>query len=70
MRFRTLAHLLLIAAMAPLAQAVVHACPICFQINDAHMTTGVRAAVVVLVAVTAGVVGTCAVFFNRLIKRQ
>jgi hypothetical protein len=58
------------AALVPLAQAAVHACPVCFQITDAHMTSGVRAAVVVLVAVTAGVVGACVTFFGRLMKRQ
>jgi len=56
--------------MVPMAQAALHACPICFQINDAHMTTGVRTAVGVLVIVTAGVVAPCAVFFRRLMKRQ
>jgi hypothetical protein len=60
----------LAVVMMPMAQAVIHACPICFQINDAHMTTGVRAAVGVLVIVTAGVVAPCAVFFRRLMKRQ
>ena len=58
------------AAMVPLAQAAVHACPVCFQINDAHMTSGVRAAVGVLVAVTVGVVGACVTLFGRLINRQ
>jgi hypothetical protein len=58
------------ALMLPVAQAAIHACPICFQINDAHMTTGVRAAVGVLVVVTVGVVAPCAVFFSRLMKRQ
>ena len=60
----------LTALMVPIAQAALHACPICFQINDAHMTSGVRAAVGVLVVVTIGVVAPCAVFFRRLMKRQ
>jgi len=56
--------------MWPLAQAALHACPICFQTADAHLTSGVRAGVAVLIAVTVGVVGVCAVFFGRVIKRQ
>jgi hypothetical protein len=58
------------AVMWPLAEAALHACPICFQINDAHMTSGVRAGVGVLIAVTIGVVGVCVVFFGRVAKRQ
>ena len=52
------------------AEAVLHACPICFQTADAHLTSGVRAGVAVLIAVTVGVVGACVVFFGRVIKRQ
>jgi|KBSMisStaDraftv2_1062788.scaffolds.fasta_scaffold2708261_2 hypothetical protein len=58
------------AAMVPLAQAAVLACPVCFQINDAHMATSVRVGVGVLIAVTVGVVGACVVFFGRVAKRQ
>lgn len=65
-----IARFALTALLVPFIPAVVYACPICFQINDAHMTMGVRAAVGVLVAVTIGVVGACAVFFGRLMNRQ
>lgn len=69
-RHRFIARLATIALLLPIAEAAVHACPICFQINDAHMSTGVRTAVGVLVVVTIGVVAPCAVFFRRLMKRQ
>ena len=67
---RTLARFGMTAVMWPLAQAALHACPICFQINDAHMSSGVRAGVGVLIAVTIGVVGVCVVFFGRVARRQ
>jgi hypothetical protein len=69
-RHRLLVRALLVAAAWPLMDASLRACPICFQIEDGHMAAGVRAAVVVLVAVTSTVVGGCAVFFTRLMRRQ
>jgi len=60
----------LVVVMLPLTEAALHACPICFQTADAHLTSGVRAGVAVLIAVTVGVVGVCTVFFGRVIKRQ
>jgi hypothetical protein len=67
---RALKQIALVAALWLLVQASALACPICFQINDAHTTAGVRAAVGVLVVVTAAVVVPCAMFFSRLMKRQ
>jgi len=67
---RLLARVSMTAVMWPLAQAALHACPICFQTADAHLTSGVRAGVAVLIGVTVGVVGVCVVFFGRVIKRQ
>jgi hypothetical protein len=53
-----------------LMDAALEACPVCFQIENGRAAMGVRAGVVVLVAVTAAVVGGCAAFFARLIQRQ
>jgi hypothetical protein len=60
----------LVAVLWPLMDAVARACPICFQIDNGHVTAGVRAGVVVLIGVTVTVVGACAVFFGRLVGRQ
>jgi len=49
------------------AGAALSACPICFQIEDAGVTAGVRAAVVVLGGVTGGVLVGVAVFARRLV---
>ena len=68
---RTLARRAAVTALiVPLIEAAVLACPICFQTADAHLTSGVRAGVAVLIAVTVGVVSACVVFFGRVIKRQ
>jgi glycerol-3-phosphate acyltransferase PlsY len=37
------------------ADAVAHACPVCFQFEDGPTASGVRAAVIVLLTVTIGV---------------
>jgi hypothetical protein len=58
----------LTTALWPLLDAAVHACPICFQTDNAHVAAGARAAVIVLVAVTTMVVGACALFFTRLVR--
>lgn len=70
MKSRHRARVAMTAVMVPLAQAALHACPICFQTADAHLTSGVRAGVAVLIAVTVGVVGACVVFFGKVAKRQ
>jgi hypothetical protein len=58
------------AALWPLMEAALRACPICFQIENARAVGGVRVGVAVLVAVTVSVVGGCAVFFGRLVRRE
>jgi len=55
--------------IAVCAQAAVHACPICFQIEDAHVTNGIRAAVGVLMGVTILVVSPVVAFAIK-IRRQ
>jgi heme/copper-type cytochrome/quinol oxidase subunit 2 len=56
--------------MAAFAEAAVHACPICFQIEDAHVTSGIRAAVGVLMGVTLAVMTPVVVFAVRFTRRQ
>ena len=48
--------------------SALSACPICFQVEDAGVVSGVRAAVVVLGGVTAGVLVGVAMFARRLVK--
>jgi hypothetical protein len=52
------------------AGSTLSACPICFQIEDAGVVSGVRAAVVVLGGVTAGVLVGVAMFARRLVKSE
>jgi hypothetical protein len=52
------------------AGAVLSACPICFQVDDAGVTAGVRAAVVVLGGVTSGVLVGVAMFARRLVNAE
>ena len=52
------------------AGAALSACPICFQVEDAGVVSGVRAAVVVLGGVTAGVLVGVAMFARRLVNSE
>ena len=52
------------------AGTALSACPICFQVEDAGVVDGVRAAVVVLGGVTGGVLVGVAVFARRLVKAE
>lgn len=52
------------------AGAALSACPICFQIDNGPVVDGVRAAVIVLVAVTASVLVGFARFAVRIAGRQ
>ncbi len=61
---------ILTGAICLLADAAVQACPICFQIEDAHAVSGIRAAVGVLFGVTATVVAPVVVFAVRVARRQ
>jgi hypothetical protein len=45
------------------------ACPVCFRIEEGPVTSGVRAAVVVLIGVTAGVLTGFGVFIARFVRR-
>jgi hypothetical protein len=46
------------------------ACPICFQVEQGPVTDGVRAAVLVLIAVTIGVLAGFGTFIAGFIKRS
>jgi hypothetical protein len=69
-RHSMVARVALASGMCLAAEAAIHACPICFQIENGQMAGGVRAAVIVLVSVTSVVVGGCVVFFTRLARRE
>jgi len=60
------------ATVAGLAVSVAPAlaCPICFQVEQGPVTEGVRAAVLVLMAVTVAVLGGFAAFIVRFARRQ
>jgi len=56
------------AAAWSAAGATLHACPICFRIEEGPVATGVRVAVVVLVGVTIGVLAGFGRFACRLAR--
>jgi hypothetical protein len=60
----------LTAALCVLADATLCACPICFQIEDAHVVGGIRAAVGVLMGVTVAVMAPVIVFAVKFGRRQ
>jgi len=51
------------------AGASVLACPVCFRVEEGPVTDGVRAAVIVLVGVTVGVLSGFGVFIVRFVRR-
>ncbi|MFI5177571.1 MAG: hypothetical protein ACHQO8_03355 [Vicinamibacterales bacterium] len=59
-----------IAAAWIAAPAVVAACPVCFRVEDGPVAEGLRAAVLVLVGVTTGVLAGFAVFIARFVRRS
>ena len=52
------------------AGAALFACPICFQVEDAGVKAGVRAAVAVLGGITGAVLVGFAVFARRLVRAE
>jgi hypothetical protein len=62
--------MLVTALMCLSANAALQACPICFQIEDAHVAGGVRAAVGVLMGVTVAVMAPIVVFAVRFARRE
>jgi hypothetical protein len=60
----------IILAFVQAASEVALACPICFQVEETATTGGVQAAVLVLVGVTAVVLGACARFVAGFVRRE
>jgi hypothetical protein len=58
-----------VAALTVAFEAAAFACPICFQVDDAATTNGVRAAVFVLIGVTTAVLAGFAWFILRFARR-
>ena len=57
------------AACWAAAGSIALACPVCFRIEEGPVSDGVRAAVVVLISVTVGVLTGFAVFIARFVRR-
>lgn len=57
------------AAVWAAAGSTVLACPVCFRIEEGPVASGVRAAVLVLIGVTAGVLAGFGVFIARFVRR-
>ena len=68
-QMKTLVRIGVTFAVVAGAEVAVRACPICFQIEDAHVTSGVRAAVGVLMGVTLSVLAPIVVFAVRFARR-
>lgn len=66
---RPLRMTVLVGLLVTASSHVVHACPICFQIEDGPTASSIRAAVFVLIGVTTGVLTCCGVFVARFAKR-
>ncbi len=49
---------------------VLHACPVCFRVEDSATTDGIQLAVLVLVGVTAVVLGAFAKFIVGFARRE
>jgi hypothetical protein len=62
--------LLVALSAVALAQPALLACPVCFQVDDSATAHGIRAAVIVLFAVTTGVLSVCGVFVARFAARE
>jgi heme/copper-type cytochrome/quinol oxidase subunit 2 len=55
---------------ALLGEQVIHACPVCFRVEENATTDGIQAAVIVLGAVTVVVLGAFARFIAGFVKRE
>jgi heme/copper-type cytochrome/quinol oxidase subunit 2 len=60
---------MLVAVFWGAAGASALACPVCFRVEEGPVTDGVRAAVLVLVGVTVGVLSGFGVFIVRFVRR-
>jgi len=70
----TRSHRRFVAACAAVAwigaPAALAACPVCFGVEAGPVTDGVRAAVLVLIGVTTGVLAGFGVFIARFVRRS
>ncbi|HKW02199.1 MAG TPA: hypothetical protein VJN96_20420 [Vicinamibacterales bacterium] len=57
------------AAFWAAAGSTALACPVCFRVEEGPVTSGVRAAVLVLIGVTSGVLTGFGVFIARFVRR-
>jgi len=69
-RLRFLARGAAVAAIWVGAEAAVWACPVCFQIEDSPISSGVRAAVLVLIGITSGVLVAFGRFAWRMARAE
>jgi hypothetical protein len=53
-----------------LVQPMLLACPVCFQVEQNATTDGLRAAVLVLIGVTAAVLSAFGLFIIRFVRRS
>ncbi len=56
--------------LGPLSGPALLACPVCFQVEDGPAAAGVRAAVIVLMGVTASVLSGAGLFVIRVVRRS
>jgi hypothetical protein len=68
--YRMAVRIVITGALCLGAEAVIYACPICFQIEDAHATSGIRAGVGVLIGVTGVVLAGFARFATHVAGRE
>jgi len=61
---------LALVALFALLGAPLLACPVCFQVDESATTDGLRAAVVVLVAVTTSVLTGFGIFIYKFARRS
>jgi heme/copper-type cytochrome/quinol oxidase subunit 2 len=66
---RSLSAALVATVSVILTTESLHACPVCFRLEDSSTISGVYAAVTVLLGVTTVVLSTFGVFVVRFVKR-
>lgn len=63
------ATVVLALSLAFAVNATLHACPVCFQVEENATTDGVQLAVLVLMGVTTTVLGGFGAFIIRFVRR-
>jgi len=67
MRLRTRIGALIMLSLVTVASTL--ACPVCYGANDAPMTAGVSAAILVMIGITGAVLSTISAFFLMIRRR-